>query len=287
MPAPRRERLVVVGERADVAFGPRAARRAAPELLDDEQRRGREILEVVDEHVAVARADARAHVRPVAQQPQRAQHEVACVERARLDQQALVREVELGELALPGPVGLLRPRREALGVDAVLLQPVDARDDARHERGGTAAEVVLAQRQVVEVLEQHRQPVGAPERHDERIEPRLQCLVVQDARAEVCDRVHRELLVRAVDRVLQERAQPAGGRGRGDEREDRVGMRAVGHEPGETLDEDGRLAGPRPGDDEQRTAWMPDDAGLRRRQIRHVLSLRPVRTITPPVAWDV
>ena len=52
-------------------------------------------------------------------------------------------------------------------------------------------------------------------------------------------------------------------------------MRAVGHEPGETLDEDGRLAGPRPGDDEQRTAWMPDDSGLRRRQVRHVLSLRP------------
>ena len=271
------ERLVVVGERADGGgWGRiRAARGPAPQLLDDEQRRGREVLQVVDEDVAVARTDARADVRAIAQQPQGAQHQVAGVERVGLDEQSLVREVELGELALPRAVGLIRPRREALGVDAIVLQPVDARDDARHERGGAAAEVVLAQRQLVEVLEQHRQPVRAPQRYDERIEPGLQRLVVQDARTEVVDRVDRELLVRAVDRLLQERAQPARGRGGGDEREDGLRMRAVGHEPGEALDEDGRLAGPRPSDDEQRSTWMPDDAGLRGRQVRHVMSLRP------------
>ena len=157
----------------------------------------------------MARADTCPHVRAVAQQAQGPQDEVAGIERVRRGQQPLVGGVELGELALARAVGLLRPRREALRVDQVLLQPVDPCHDPRQERGGAAAEVVLAQRQVVDVLEQHRQAVGAPERDDERLQACLQRLVVEDARAEVVHRVHGELLVGAVDRLLQQHPQPA------------------------------------------------------------------------------
>ena len=206
---PTRQGLVLVGERADVALRARAACGPAAELLDDQQPGGRQVLQVVDEHVAVARADARAHVRALAQQPQRAQDEVAGVERALLGQEALVGEVQLRELALAGSVGLLRPRREALRVDQLLLQPVDASDHAGHERGRARAQVVLPQRQVVEALEEHREPVGAAERHDERVQAGLERLVVQQSRTEVVDGVDVQLLVGILERVLEQRRMRA------------------------------------------------------------------------------
>ena len=58
------------------------------------------VLQVVDEHVPVAAGEPRAHVRLLAQQPERAQHEVAEVERPRVAQHPVVRAEQLPELAL-------------------------------------------------------------------------------------------------------------------------------------------------------------------------------------------
>ena len=58
------------------------------------------VLQVVDQHVAVLRGQARAHVRLLAQQPERVQDEVAEVQRPGLAQQPVVGAEELGELAL-------------------------------------------------------------------------------------------------------------------------------------------------------------------------------------------
>ena len=197
-----------------------------------------------------------------------------------------MRQVELRELPLPGPVGLLRPGREALGVDELLLQPVDPRHDPGHERRGARAEVVLAQGQVVEPLEEHREAVRARERHDERVQAGLERLVVQEARAHVVHRVHGELLVRPLDGVLEPRAHPLRRRRGGDEHEDRLRVQAVGEQPAEALDEHGRLAGPGPRDDEDRPAGMPDDACLGRGEDGHGGSLRPGRTRAGTVGWS-
>ena len=68
-----------------------------------------EVVDVVDEHVAVARRDARAHVRALDQRERR-QHEVARIERTLLAQHPVVGEVDLRELALA--LGALLARRQ-------------------------------------------------------------------------------------------------------------------------------------------------------------------------------
>ena len=59
-----------------------------------------------------------------------------------------------------------------------------------------------AQRQLVDVLEQHREPVGGGDGDDERVEPGLERLVAQQARAEARDGVDGELLEAAVEQRL-------------------------------------------------------------------------------------
>ena len=59
-----------------------------------------EVLHVVDEHVTPARRDARADMRALPEQAQRAQHEIAEVERALLAQHRVVGLVDGRELAL-------------------------------------------------------------------------------------------------------------------------------------------------------------------------------------------
>ena len=89
------DRLVVVGRRR-----PGSPCSAAEQL--DEQRLGEvEVLEVVDEHVAPARRDARARRAARSRSSASARrHEVAGVERALLGEQPVVGGVEAGELAL-------------------------------------------------------------------------------------------------------------------------------------------------------------------------------------------
>ena len=140
----------------------------------DEQRRGEaEVGVLVDEHVAVALGDPRAHVRALAQQRDGAQHELAGVERPDRGQQPVVVEVQLRELDLaraPGALGVvvvgqrLGPGGVVGGGDEAVLQPVDAIDDVGQQHGGPAADVVAAQVQVVHAVQQQREPVGARDR---------------------------------------------------------------------------------------------------------------------------
>ena len=89
------------------------------EREDEPQVRVREVGDVVDEHVAVAVGDARAHVRAL-EQAQREQHEVAGVERALLAQHPVVGAVDLRELALAlGALVAGGQRRAAQACDLV------------------------------------------------------------------------------------------------------------------------------------------------------------------------
>ncbi len=85
--------LVGVGGRDEVAVLGRQQR-------DDVRLRRGEVLEVVDEHVAPAGGEARAHVRAPAQEALAAQDEVAEIQRAALGEHRVVRRVDGGELPL-------------------------------------------------------------------------------------------------------------------------------------------------------------------------------------------
>ncbi len=263
------QRLVVVAGRGEVAVLGRQ---------QPQQQAVREVrfLHVVDEQVAVARGDARAHVRVLAQQSQRADDEVAGVERSLLGEHPVVRAVDLGELALAcgaGALGVvpcvvlherLGPCRVVLGADQLVLQPVDPPHEADEQRCRVAAEVVAADRQLVDPLQQHREPVGAPYGDGERVDPAVERLLAQQPRAERMDRRHRQLLVGPRDRVLDLAAQRVGGALGQREREHRLRRLALLDEPGEAGSERARLATAGTADDQQRAAGMRSGRALRR-----------------------
>ena len=150
------------------------------------------VLQVVDEHVAVAPGEPRAHVRLLAQQPERAQHEVAEVERPRLGEQPVVGAEELGELALA--------RDAARVVVAVERRP----PTRRSPRSVTSSSLSRSMRPTIEPSS----ALGLPRRSwwrsgrssmrsssiasrsagltgsGERVDARLERLVVQQPRAE-------------------------------------------------------------------------------------------------------
>ena len=68
-------------------------------------------------------------------------------------------------------------------------------DDRAEQRARVAAQVVVAQRQLVDALQQHRQPVGRRDRRRERVDAGLQRLVAQQPRAEAVERRDGQLLV--------------------------------------------------------------------------------------------
>ena len=180
------DRLVVVAGDGDVA------------VLGDQQPQQQalgeaRVLELVDQHVAEARGEPRAHVRLGAQQPERVQHEVAEVERARLGEHAVVGGVDRGELALARgarAIGrallgqLRRPGRVVARRDQLVLEPVDPLHDRAEQRARVAAQVVRGERQLVDPLEQHREPVRGGDGRGERVDAGLERLLAQQPRAE-------------------------------------------------------------------------------------------------------
>ena len=224
------------------------------EQVDELEVREVEVLVLVDEDVLEARAAAGARG-GVVQQVDRAQDEVADVERALLGEQAVVVGEELRELALALGGLALEARGPARVVgrgDQLELAAVDALDDARQQRGAVAEEVVAAQRELVDAVEQQREAVGGGDGDEERVEADGGGLLAQQARGEVGDGVDRQLAERLVERVLDLRAKRGGGRGRAGHEQDLLRRDAGAGQPGDALDEHARLPGPRPAEHEQR-----------------------------------
>ena len=232
------------------------------------------VLVLVDEHVAVAARHALAHVRALVQQPEGLQDQVAEVERAALGEQPVVVAVEAGELELavgPGPRGValgvggepLRIAAQVGGGHHLVLQPVDARDEARQERRRIAADLVVAQRQLTDALEQQREPVGRRDGRQEGIDAGLERLVLKEPGAERVEGGDVELLVGRLDQRLEPLAHLGGGGRREGEREDLAGGHALLDEPCEAAGERACLAGPGPCDHDERTAGVSDGLLLR------------------------
>ena len=225
------------------------------------------------------RAASRARMsRLAAQEPERVQDEVARVEHPALLEQPVVRGVERGELALAHGAdarGLAvlgqrrRPGRVVGGGDELVLEPIDPLDDRAEHRARVPAQVVGGERELVDPLEQEREPVGGRDRCHERVDARLERLLAQEPRAERLQGRDRQLLEPrpGAEPRLHLRAQRVGGRRGVGEDEDRVGGRPLLDEPGEALDERERLAGPGAREDQQRAARVRDRrrAGFRSR----------------------
>ena len=113
---------------------------------------------------------ALAHVRALVQQLERAHDQVAEVERAALVQQAVVVGVEARELALAAAWARsasvaaagrrLGPGAQSSAETSSSFSRSIRDDEARQQRRRVAADLVVAQRQLVDALQQQREPVG-------------------------------------------------------------------------------------------------------------------------------
>jgi hypothetical protein len=178
--------LVVVPHDRDVAV-----------LLDQEPEQHAlgevRVLVLVDQNVPEAVGDALAHVRVFVEQPEGTHDEPAEVEGAALGQEPVVIDVEPCELELPrraGPCGIrvarlrgasLRVGEVVLGRDHLVAQAVDPCHEAGQKRGRVAVDVVVAEAQLVEAVEQQGQAVGGGDRREERVESRLERLLREQA----------------------------------------------------------------------------------------------------------
>ena len=207
------------------------------------------VLELVDEDVVEARREPRADVRLGAQEPERVEDEVAGVERPALREQPVVGGVDARRTrarARRAPARSRRPpaawrprRRSRAAVTSSSLSRSIRCDDRAEHRARVAAQVVRGERQLVDPLEQQREPVGRGDRRDERVDAGLERLLAQQPRAERLQRGDGQLLEArpGAEPLLDPRAQRVGGGGRVGQDEDRVGGRPLLDEPGEALDE--------------------------------------------------
>ena len=163
------------------------------------------VLELVDQHVPVAaRRAARARAASSRSRRKLRSTRSPDVERARLlEHRARARRRARRTRARAARSSAGRPRRVVVRRHQLVLEPVDALDDRAQRGARVAAQVVVAQRQVVDPLQQHGQPVGGADRRHERVEPGLERLVAQQARAEAVEGGDRELLVGALEPVLE------------------------------------------------------------------------------------
>ena len=159
------DRLVVVAHHDDVAV-------LADQQLQQLLLREVGVLVLVDEHGAVALAEPAAGGGMLVQQPDRAQDHLAEVERAGLVEQPVVVGVDARELHLAlgaasrsASSSLTRPARAPSAGTRPTVTISSLSRSIRsiifaEDRRRVAAHVVVAHRQLVEVVHQQRQPVG-------------------------------------------------------------------------------------------------------------------------------
>src|SRR5207302_5112161 len=104
----------------------------------------------------------------------------------------------------------------------LVLEPVDPRDEAAQQRRRIAADLVTTESELVDVVEQEREPVRRRNRDEEGIDARLESLVAKQSRAEGVEGGDPELLPRGLDARLEPLAHLRGRAVREGQREDAV-----------------------------------------------------------------
>ena len=156
---------------------------------------GGRILQLVDHQEPEAGSDRAARICTLRQQAVEGEEDVTAVEAARRGEDAVVGGVELGELALAAGrlalglvagsalmltgLGLYR-----LGPGPLGLQLIDAGQQQGEQPSRVAANLVAAQRQLVEPIQQHRQSLRRPEHVEKGIEARGFGMIAQQPLAD-------------------------------------------------------------------------------------------------------
>ncbi len=227
-----------------------------------------ELLRVVEQHVLKAPGDRRLFADPA----QGVADQIAGVARAGVGEHPLVRPVHLGELAGDRRLGgiavavghLRRPPRILLGPDQLRLEPVDPSHEPAEQRIRAAAEIVSLERQLIDALEQQREPIARTERRLGGIE--REAGAAEHDSGELGGRQHEQLLVAAVKRALQPAAKRVDPSGRRGQHRDPLGLASLGHEPAEAGRDHPGLAGPGRPEDDQRPTRMCDRLALSGKQ---------------------
>ena len=239
------------------------------------------VLELVHQDVGRARLGRLAPVGVRPQQVEGPDDREAEVLQARLGEPAVVRLVHPRELQLaPRPVGRpargrvrdgrLGPAAVRLRGDELVAAGVDALDQVLDEPGEIAAQVVDAQVELVEAVEQHEHPVLLPRDGHGRQQAPLDAVDPRELLRVGVERGDPERLVRAPEQLLGAVAQLHGGLARERQRQHLGGVGAALHEPRQAAAQDPRLAGACAGEHDRRTAGMGDGRALLRGEIvRH------------------
>ena len=263
-PAGRR----VVVERAEQVGG------VGAELGEDRPAGQGRVLELVDHQEAEALRDLAPHVGPLGEQAPERQYDVAGVEAVGGGEDAVVLGIQRRELAFPprALAGRLVARRlpafggpggQRFGVDRLRLQRVDAAQEPRQESGRVSADLVVAQRQLVDSVEQHRQPLGRPDGLEERVQSRLGGVVAQQALADRLPGADPKLLEGPLQQRLGAVAQPPRRGARGGQHQHMLGPGSLGGQQGKPARQRLGLAGAGGAENQQRPLAVADRLVLR------------------------
>ena len=270
------DRLVVVADDGDIAV----VRGQQPDELPLRVVR---VLELVHQDVPIPTPLLVEDRRVIPQEPEREADLVAEVEAIAAAHEALVGGVRRRQLGLVG--GTLGHRRversgrggigQALGnlgvsvrADVLVAQPAEERDERRQEAGRVAERAVSVQRQLEEVLPEEDDLLRAAEDGRAVAEARLERVLAEEPVAEGVERAD----LRVVVSVRHESIDPLDHLVRGAIREgqgqDLGWLRALlGDQPRDPAGDDGRLAGPGPGDDQQRAVAVRHRLALAGREV--------------------
>ena len=206
------------------------------------------VLELVHHHVGEARRQLGAELGLLVEELAEQEEDVAAIEVAGLGEDAVVGGAELGE------VGFGRVRA---GLHLIhLLQK--SREQARR----VAADVVIAQRQVVDPVEQDGEPLGRAEDVEERVEAGGDRVAAEQPLADFVPGSDPELCPTAAEQVLDASAQITRGGPVGGEDENAVRLGAAPDQEGEATGERLCLARAGGSDEKQRPISMSDGALL-------------------------
>ncbi len=218
------------------------------ELAQDRPLRRGRVLELVDHHLGEAGGEPGAQVGALGEQPAEDEEDVGAVEVAGLGQDPVVGRAELGQLGL-GRLG-------------ALLEGVDFAQQAGQQPGRVAADLAVAQRQLVEPVEQDRQPLGRAEHVEEGVEAGGARVLAQQPLAELLPGADPELAAALGEQRLDSPPQAQRRRSAGAEDEDRLGVLPVADQAGEAPRDRLGLAGAGRADQQQRPRVVADGALL-------------------------
>ena len=153
------------------------------------------------------------------------------------------------------------------------LQLVDLLEQVGDHARRVAADFAVAQRQVVEAVEEDREPLGAAEHVEEGVEAGGGRVLAQQALAELVPGAHPELLVGVAEQCLDAVSQALGGRPGGGEEKDAVGRDALLDQPREASCQGLGLARPGGAAQQQRALVVGDRALLGLGEGEHVPTL--------------